>query len=184
MDDASAILRLKDGDLGGLEILMEQYQVKATRAAFLITHDESIAQEVVQGTFIRICERIRQFDESRPFEPYLIRSVVHAALNAMRDSGKHTSLNNGSDEVENLLDRAVSVESQVESAQLQHEILAALTKLSPRQRAVIVQRYYLEMSEKEMSLTLDAAPGTVKWLLNAARSRLRQLLLQKGGSNE
>ncbi len=184
MDDTQAIRRLKRGDLGGLEILMQRYQVKAARAAFLIAHDESVAQDVVQETFIRICERIHQFDESRSFEPYLIRSVIHAALNAVRGSGKFTSLDDESAEVENLLDRAASVESQVESTQLQHEILNALSKLSPRQRAVIVQRYYLDMSEREMALALDAAPGTVKWLLNAARERLRHLLGQKGESNE
>ena len=184
MDDTRAIRRLKHGDIGGLEILMQQYQVKAARAAFLITHDESVAQDVVQETFIRICKRIHQFDESRPFESYLIRSVIHAALNAVRGSGKFTSLDDESGEIENLLDRAASVESQVESTQLQHEILNALSKLSPRQRAVIVQRYYLEMSEQEMALALDAAPGTVKWLLNAARERLRHLLGQKGESNE
>jgi len=184
MDDTRAIRRLKHGDIGGLEILMQQYQVKAARAAFLITHDESVAQDIVQETFIRICERIHQFDESRPFEPYLLRSVIHASLNAVRGSGKFTSLDDESGEIENLLDRAASVESQVESTQLQHEILNALSKLSPRQRAVIVQRYYLEMSEQEMALALDAAPGTVKWLLNAARERLRHLLGQKGESNE
>jgi len=32
------------------------------------------------------------------------------------------------------------------------------------------------MNEKEMALELDAPPGTVKWLLNAARARLRELL--------
>ena len=122
MDDAQAIRRLKRGDLGGLEILMQRYQVKAARAAFLITHDESVAQDAVQETFIRICQRIHQFDESRPFEPYLIRSVIHAALNAVRGSGKFTSLDDESAEVENLLDRAASVETQVESTQLQHEI--------------------------------------------------------------
>jgi RNA polymerase sigma-70 factor (ECF subfamily) len=184
MDDTRAIRRLKRGDIGGLEILMEQYQVKAARAAFLITHDESVAQDVVQETFVRIYERINQFDESRPFEPYLIRSVVHAALNAVRGSEKFTSLEDESGEVENLLDRAASVESQVESTQLQHEILNALSNLSPRQRAVIVQRYYLDMSEREMALALDAAPGTVKWLLNAARERLRHLLGQKGEIDE
>jgi RNA polymerase sigma-70 factor, ECF subfamily len=184
MDDTQAIRRLKRGDLGGLEILMQQYQVRAARAAFLITHDEFVAQDVVQETFIRICERINQFDESRPFEPYLIRSVIHAALNAVRGSAKFISLEDQSAEVENLLDRAASVESQVEFTQLQHEILNTLSKLSPRQRAVIVQRYYLDMSEKEMALALNAAPGTVKWLLNVARERLRHLLGQKGESNE
>lgn len=180
MDDLQAIRRMKHGDPGGLEILMQRYQVKATRAAFLITQDESVAQDVVQETFIRIYERIHQFDESRPFEPYLFRSAIHAALNAVRGSGKSSSL----DEIEELLDYASSVESQIEFVQLQHKILDALSRLSPRQRAVIVQRYYLDMNEREMALALDAAPGTVKWLLNAARKRLRHLLGQKGEPNE
>jgi len=46
----------------------------------------------------------------------------------------------------------------------------------PRQRAAVVLRYFLEMSEKEMTEILAVAPGTVKWLLNAARGRLRALL--------
>jgi RNA polymerase sigma-70 factor (ECF subfamily) len=51
-----------------------------------------------------------------------------------------------------------------------------MQNLSSRQRAVIVQRYFLEMSEREMADELRTAPGTVKWLLNAARARLRNLL--------
>jgi RNA polymerase sigma-70 factor (ECF subfamily) len=184
MDDLEAIRRLKSGDLRGLEALMERYQVKAARAAFLITHDKAVAQDVVQETFIRIYDRIHQFNLSHPFEPYLIRSVIHASLNAVRGTGKITSLDSDTEQVESLLDRAASVESRVEFSQLQHEILNALFRLSPRQRAAIVQRYYLDMSEREMAVALDAAPGTVKWLLNAARERLRHLLGQEGGFHE
>lgn len=184
MDDLQAIHRLKRSDLSGLEMLMQRYQVKAARAAFLVTHDEAIAQDVVQETFIRIYQRIHQFDETLPFEPYLMRSVINASLNTVRANARFASLDSDTNELKNLLDRAASVESQVELGQLQHEILEALDKLSPRQRAVIVQRYYLEMSEKEMAAALGAAPGTVKWLLNAARERLRRLLGQKGTSNE
>jgi RNA polymerase sigma-70 factor (ECF subfamily) len=163
---------------------MQRYQVRAARAAFLVTYDEAMAQDIVQEVFLRIYERVHQFDESQPFEPYLIRSVINASLNAVRDHKRLTSLDREAHELENLLDRADSVETQVERTQLQQEILDALSRLSPRQRAVIVQRYYLDMSEREMTLSLDVAPGTVKWLLNAARQRLRGILGQKGGSNE
>ncbi len=184
MDDLQAIRRLKSGDPGGLEPLMARYQVPAARAAFLITHDQALAEDVVQDTFVRIYERIRQFDDSRPFQPYLMQSVVHAALNAVRGQPRISSLDSRQDEAKALLDRAVSVESEVELAQLQREILVALSTLPPRQRAAIVQRYYLEMSEKEMAQASGAAPGTIKWLLNAARQKLRGLLGQKGASNE
>ncbi len=184
MEDGQAIQRLKQGDLGGLEPLMSRYQLRAARVAFLITQDERLAEDIVQDVFVRIFERIRHFDDSQPFQPYLMRSVVHAALNSLRGQSRMLSLDDGQNALEGLLDQAASVESQIESGQLQEEILTALSKLSPRQRAVIVQRYYLEMSEKEMVQTLGAAPGTIKWTLNVARERLRHLLGQKGASHD
>jgi len=45
--------------------------------------------------------------------------------------------------------------------------------------AVVVQRYFLDMSEKEMAEETGAAVGTVKWMLNAARERLRGLLSER-----
>ncbi len=179
MDDLQAIRRLKNGDIGGLEILIACYQARAVRTAYLVTHDEPLAEDVVQEAFVRFYERVRHFDEHRPFEPYFLRCVVNAALNAVEKENRSTaSLDDDTDPcaLERLLARAASVEEQVEFAQLKREILQALGALSPRQRAVAVQRYYLEMSEQEMTEALDIAPGTVKWLLNAARARLRALL--------
>jgi RNA polymerase sigma factor (sigma-70 family) len=179
MDDLQAIRRLKNGDIGGLEVLIARYQAKAIRTAYLITHDEPMAEDVVQDAFVRFYERARLFEEGRVFEPYFLRCVVNAALNAVeRQSRTATSLDREADlhDLEGLLKRAASVEEQVEMVQLKQAILQALGALSPRQRAVAVQRYYLEMSEKEMTLSLDIAPGTVKWLLNTARTRLRDLL--------
>ncbi len=176
MDDLQAIQRLKEGDIGGLEILVARYQEKAVRVAFLITQDQALAEDVVQETFLRLYQRIRQFDSTRPFEPYLLRSMVNAALNASRRSPRHLSLDSDPEAVEHLLAQAASVESEVEYRRLKEEILQALSRLEPRQRAVIVQRYYLGMSEKEIATALGAPLGTVKWLLSAARSKLRRWL--------
>lgn len=177
MDDTlTAIRRLKRGDLSGLETLVKQYQVRAARTAFLILQDETAAQDVVQDVFLKLYRDIHHFDETRPFAPYLLKSVVHAALNLARRDQKFTSLDGDPAQAERLLIGESSPESIAEARARAEEILAALAQLSPRQRAVIIQRYYLEMSEKEMSKQLDIAPGTVKWLLNAARARLRALL--------
>jgi RNA polymerase sigma-70 factor (ECF subfamily) len=176
MDDRQAVHRMKNGEMDGLETLVNRYQVRAARAAFLVTQDQALAEDIVQDTFIRLYQRIQRFDETRPVEPYLMRSVVNAALNAVRRESRSVSLGADPAAFEHLLAQAASVESQVEFAQLSREILQALSKLPPRQRAVIVQRYYLELSEQEMVLALEAAPGTVKWLLHAARARLKELL--------
>lgn len=177
MDDLRAIQLLKKGDINGLELLIERYQVKAIRVAFLITRDEAMAEDVVQETYLRIYRRIRSFDVSRPFEPYFLSCVTHTAIDAAERASRNVMLDEGEPEqIDHLLQKAVSTENVVEYNQLREEIFSSLGRLAPRERAVIIQRYYLEMSEKEMAAENHVAPGTVKWLLNSARRRLRGLI--------
>lgn len=178
MPDTEAIRCLKQGDIGGLETLIARYQIKAIRAAYFVVQDEQVAEDIVQDAFLSMYHHCQSFDERRPIEPYLMRTVLNAALNYARRRTWEVALNEpgDGDHLQALLSEAASVENQVETEELKEAILAAIRKLPPRQRAVIVQRYYLAMGEEEMSTQLGAAPGTVKWLLNAARTRLRTLL--------
>lgn len=178
MTEAQAIRRLKKGDIGGMEELVELHQQKALRTACLITRDEETAKDAVQETFLRIYQRIRYFDESKPFEPYLLRSVVNTAINLAEKRSKEVGLEEDLPPVDLqlLFSRAVSTEDQVEYRQLKQEILDGISRLTPRERAVIIERYYLELSEKEMAEMHDVAPGTVKWVLNVARKKLRTFM--------
>jgi RNA polymerase sigma-70 factor (ECF subfamily) len=69
-----------------------------------------------------------------------------------------------------------SPEEAITAKQLQETVWQALSQLTPKQRAAVVMRYYLDMGEVEMAAQMAIAPGTVKWRLHAARERLRQLL--------
>ena len=181
MDEKQAVQRLKLGDIRGLEYLVNCHQLKAVRVAYLITRDSGLAEDIVQEAFIHVFHSIRTFDETRPFEPWFLRSVVNASVKMMQRSTWQIQVGDEADEslyVE-LAAKVESVEEQVASIEIQNQIWEALRKLSPRQRAVIVQRYYLEMSEKEMALESGTAMGTVKWLLHAARERLRSLLAER-----
>lgn len=177
MDEQQAILALKRGDISGLEVLVTNYQVKAIRTAYLITHDSQLAQDVVQDVFLQAYRSIGRFDIRRRFEPWFMRSVVHAALKAAQKTARQIPVESENEAgLQGWLIAQESVERQVESAEAHEKVWEAMDVLSPRQRAVIVQRYFLEMSEKEMAEELETAPGTVKWLLNAAREHLRSLL--------
>lgn len=181
IDEFKAIKRLKQGDIGGLETLVSQYQVKAVRTAYLITREVGLAEDVVQDCFVQAYRSIRKFDSSRPFEPWFMRSVVNAAVKVMQRSARQVEMGDDTDEslFAEIAARVESVEEQVESIEVQNQIWDAMQELSPRQRAVIVQRYFLEMSEKEMAEESGVAAGTIKWLLNAARERLRRLLAER-----
>jgi len=178
LDEQDAIQRLKNADMRGLEALVSLHQLRAIRAAYFITQDLPVAEDIVQEAFLKLRGSIRGFDQSRAFAPWFLRSVVNAAIKAARRQSRQVPIDD--EAVESLLADLRSgpepVETQFEQTEFQERVWTALQALSPRQRAAIVQRYYLEMSEKEMSASLEAPPGTVKWLLNAARRNLKTLL--------
>jgi RNA polymerase sigma-70 factor (ECF subfamily) len=181
MDEQQAIRQLKSGDIGGLETLVSLYQLRAVRTAFLITRDAALAEDAVQEAFLQIYRSIRHFDPHRPFAAWFMRSVVNAAIKAARKSTRHVPDRPDWNEawLESLPAQDDLVEQQVETSSLEHQVWEAMQSLSVRQRAAIVQRYFLDMSEKEISTELAAAPGTVKWLLHAARKNLRRLLSER-----
>ena len=178
MREAEAIARLKRGDISGLEGLVAVYQVQAVRAAYLVTRDLGLAEDVVQSAFLRAYERIGQYDTARPFAPWFLRSVINDAIK-VSTRGRHVSL----DELmplEGTLLRSYSegldLGSIIVEAETNDAIWEALGKLPPQQRAVLVLRYYLDLGEAEMSARLDVPAGTVKSRLHAARKHLRALL--------
>lgn len=184
MDDSdlAAVRQLKRGDIGGLEALVKRYQVEAVRTAYLITRDLMLADDIMQGAFLRVYEAIDQFDEKRAFAPWFMRIVANATVKAVTREPHMISLNGVGDEVEleNVLpDVAFGPEHLYEETELRQLVWDALEGLSPEQRAAIVLRYYHDMSEREMATVLDVSQGTVGWRLHAARKRLGGLLRRK-----
>jgi RNA polymerase sigma-70 factor (ECF subfamily) len=181
MKEQEAIARLKQGDIGGLEALVRRYQVQAVRTAYLITRDRALAEDIVQAAFLRAYERIGQFDAGRPFGPWFLRSVANDAIRTATRRERLVPLEASAGEGEVsladlLADPNPGPADQAEAAETRQTVWNALGKLPPAQRAAIVLRYYLGLSEAEMAEQLDCPPGTVKWRLHAARKRLRRLL--------
>ena len=181
MDEREAVARLRRGDIGDLEPLVRLYYVQAVRAAYLITRDRPMAEDVAQETFIRAYERIHQFDPARPFRPWLLRSVVNGAINAAsrRDPPDRPAPHPDGEEdplADMPADPAPGPTDLVERRELGEAVWQAMGELPAEQRAAIVMRYYLDLSEAEMARDLAVPPGTVKWRLHAARKRLRTLL--------
>ena len=176
MDERRAIERLKGGDIGGLEALVRAHQVRAIRAAYLICRDRALAEDVVQAAFVRAYEKIDRFDAKRAFGPWFMKIVINDATKAAsrRRTVPYTEGDAGS--VLRLADPQGGPQELLEEAEERRRVWAALEKLPPAQRAVMVQRYYLGMSEAEMSESGSSPPGTVKWRLYAARRRLSKLL--------
>lgn len=180
MDERNAIARMKRGDIAGLSALVETYQTQAVRTAMLITRNRAMAEDVVQSAFITAYEKIHQFDASRPFAPWFLRSVANTAVKAAKKQQRSLSLDNETDGevrfVDLLTANGADPHTALEQSEQREQVRQALDALTPDQRAAVVMRYYLDMSEREMSEEMDAPQGTIKWRLHQARKRLKGLL--------
>ncbi len=177
--DQPAITCLKQGNIAGLETLVQNYQVEAVHTALLIVHDRDLAEDIVQEAFLQAYRKISQFDDRRPFGPWFLRIVINSALKAANRQKRSIPLDepeDGSHAAEWLIDPSLDPETLAETAELRETIWRALERLTPDQRAAVVLRYFLDKNESEMIRELDRPITTVKWWLYIARQRLRQLL--------
>ena len=178
MDERAAVDRLKGGDIGGLEALVDRYHTRAARAAYLVVRDRALAEDVAQGAFVRAYERIGTFDADRPFGPWFMKLVLNEAIAIARRRERvaYREVADAEEVLARLADPGAGPQGLAEAEEVRRKVRRALEELPPAQRAAIVQRYYLGMSEAEMSEKGASPPGTIKRRLHDARRRLSKLL--------
>jgi RNA polymerase sigma-70 factor (ECF subfamily) len=180
--EVTLINQLKSGDIDALTPLVQAYQQQALRTGWLVTQDSVLAEDVVQAAFVQAYNCIGQFDVTRPFLPWFLRIVVNLALQSVYKQAKTLSLDTSPDIdgetafAELLADHRPDPESEVEQRELERTVQQLLEQLSPDQRAVIVLRYYVDLTETQMAEVLRLPTGTVKSRLHAARRQLRRLI--------
>jgi len=181
MEDRTAISRIKQGDLNGLEPLVTRYQGQAVHAAYLILHDRALAEDTVQAAFVKAAERIHQFDDRRPFAPWFFQIVVNDALKLAEKQARSLSLDEHLDApvlqlARWLSDPSPDPEQLLEDKEIRRTILKSIRSLPSGQRAVIVMKYFLDMRMSEMADETGRPLSTIKWWLRDARRRLHTLL--------
>ncbi len=177
--ERASIARLKDGDIGGLAALVDAYQLQAIRTAYLIVRDRALAEDITQSAFIRAYERVAQFDSNAAFGPWFLRSVANDAIKAVQRGRRTDSLDRDVEEggpATILIDPAAGPEALFEQAEDATAVWAMLGRLPARQRAAVVLRYFVGLSDAEIADKLDTPSATVRWRLFAARAKLRAWL--------
>ncbi|HEY1012849.1 MAG TPA: RNA polymerase sigma factor [Herpetosiphonaceae bacterium] len=188
MEETTLLRQLQGGDIQALAALVQAYQVEALRLAYGIVRDRSLAEDIVQAAFLAVYDQRRQFDLARPFRPWFFRIVVNGALKAAQKHARLSPLDTpaaAGHPPPALIDQERSPLDHLVAAETAAEVWAALHDLAPAQRAVLLQRYYLGLSEAEMSQRLAVPSGTIKSRLFQARKQLARLLqpiLRPGGA--
>jgi RNA polymerase sigma-70 factor (ECF subfamily) len=137
--------------------LFRRHWPRAHRAAWLVVHDATAAEDVAQEAFLAAVRSLDRFDRRRPFGPWLHRIVVNRAIDYARARELRREVAGAA--VEPAAPEVADAPSE--------DVLAALAALPPEQRAVIVLRHLLGFTPGEIASALDLPRGTVN-------SRLRR----------
>lgn len=136
------------------------------RFGYALTGDLGHAEDLVQTALMRCYLASRRRDLDAP-EAYVRRAIVNANVSRFRRRRV----------VEDLVDVVPEPEDSPESpADDSERFLSLLAGLSPRQRTVLVLRYYEDWTEAQTADAMGVSEGTVKTLAFRARSRLRAIL--------
>lgn len=140
-----------------------------TRAAYLLTGDRWAAEDLVQETYVVMVRRWRHIDSSNP-EPYVRRIMYSRYVDAWRRRRllELLTLNDAPVEVAERADES-------EGAVVRLTLSAALMRLTRRQRAVLVLRFYEDLTEVQAAAVLGVSTNTVKSQTRVALQRLRDL---------
>lgn len=133
------------------------------RSAFLLTGDRARAEDVLQDALVKVAQRWGRLRDGNP-DGYVRQIIYHAQASWWRSRREYA--------VAQVRDQTTAPDESIHRALVLRQALARLT---PGQRAVIVLRYFEDLTEQETARVLGIATGTVKSQSAVAIRRLRDL---------
>jgi len=149
--------------------LFHQYKNLVFRTAFLLLNSEQEAEDALQEIFLRVYKALPSFDPTKgAFTTWLYRITVNYCRSRRRRHVLPTF------PLENARPSDLANVSEcVERAENEDIVLRAMAQLSDDLRTVLVLRYYLDLSYREIADVLNIPEGTVKSRLDRAVKTLR-----------
>lgn len=147
---------------GGFDAFVAARSVALSRTAYLLTGDHHLAQDLVQAALLQAAKHWRRIHTSP--EAYVRRAMYHQNISWWRRR-RLTEIP--------LLAHDGAADSA--DTDLRLTLDQALARLTPKQRTVLVLRFYEDLTEVETAKALGVSTGTVKSTTRQALGRLRVL---------
>lgn len=132
------------------------------RTAYLLTGDHHLAEDLLQHALMQAARRWERIDTSP--EAYVRRAMYHQNISWWRRRKLAETTLEGYDGA-----------SPPADSDLRLTVEQALARLTPKQRTVLVLRYFEDLTEVQAAAELGISPGTVKSTTRQALARLRTL---------
>src|SRR5580692_8060638 len=178
----SDVAQLRGGDLDALSALLTRYQNRLYRYLLRLVREPAEAEDLFQQTWLRVAEKIRQYDPRRNFEAWLFTLARNLAIDHLRRIRPESLDQPIGDSAagETAATRLPSHDRPPLEGMLAREraqrLGVVLEMLPVVQREVLTLRFEEEMKIEEIAEVLGAPLSTVKTRLRRALERLRVIM--------
>lgn len=173
--DAAKVRECLAGDPQAFAALVEQYERPVYNVALRMLRNPEDARDVSQSAFLKAYENLSNYDPQYKFYSWIYRIAINESLNVLRVRGRSA----GPVDDQFPEDGAGPTEL-LATDQTRGEVLAAIGRLKPEHRSVIVLRYFAELDYEDMAEVLAIDAKTVKSRLYTARQILKERLATSG----
>ena len=153
-----------------IDELYRDYVLGLTRLAMVLVGDLESAQDVVQDAFIGLYSGWPRLRDPKKAPVYLRNAVLNGARSVLRARNRRQSVRLHYDPP------VWSAEAAVMVREDQRAVLAAIARLSGRQREVLALRYYVGLSHAEIAEAMGVTTGTVSSTMSHALTALAREL--------
>ena len=178
--DEELLVGFLAGDDGAFAVLVERYSQELWEFVGRFVRSLTVAEDIVQETFIQVHQSAGGFDTSRRFRPWLFTIAANKARDHLRGRArkKEIPLSLGarpgdSEDVsylDFLSDASVAPSAALEDQERREVVRAVVSRMPDHLREVLILGYYNRLAYKEIAEVLSVPLGTVKSRLHAAVS--------------
>ena len=179
--DQAVVKDCLNGNRAAFATLVARYQKPIYNAAYRVLGNADDAADTAQAVFLKVVERLDDYDPRFKFFSWLYRIAVNESLNLLRRNRREQPLD---EDMDFPGAESANPEWQLEEAQVSRRVQAALMRMKAEDRVVITLRHFSECSYREIALILELDEKTVKSRLYEARGRLRGMLADLRGNGQ
>ncbi len=181
--DRETIERIRSGEFQAFECLVEKYQGRVFRHLRKLVKDASLAEDLLQETFLNAYRGLKDFSGTASFSTWLFRIATNTALMFLRkhrpetvEYNDHLGVQTGSAPVPSSTEFISTPLEILLSNEGKKMIEKAIDNLPVMYRSVIVLRDVEGFSLQEVSQIMDSSLAAVKSRLHRARNTVRESL--------
>ncbi len=184
--DDELVLATLAGSAEAFRLLVERFQRPVLSVIVRMVSDRSLAEDLAQEVFVKAYYKLGLFDRQRKLSSWLFKIAHNTTVDYLRRSQLDTvpleaSTAEGNESWEVLPNRDEDgPEGRAEHAQLVRALSAALGRLPPHYREILLLRFQQGLAYHEIADVMGLAMGTVKVQLHRARKRLAAELDEAG----